>query len=334
MNHKIVFFLLGCLCLSTNGLVAQQDAQYTQFMYNKGYYNAAYPGMRGMPSFTALYRNQWVGMNGAPVSQILSFDMPIFKNSGGLGINLGHTSIGIFNNWNASLAYSYKLRIDANKALRIGVMASLRHLRVRFTDPQSVSEMTDDPSIPFIDEQDTNGNFGAGIFYTDKSFFIGASVPAINNNVISFNQGGGGSNTAQESPHYYFTLGGMFYVEKKLHLKPSLLIKYVKNAPLDFDLNFSAVYDYRLSAGLSYRYGGVTSNFGESLDILFFYQLNNSTGLGVSYDIPLSKLGGVDIQNNRNRNGGSFEVMLRYDIKSEKYYKDLPPELDDLRRFL
>jgi type IX secretion system PorP/SprF family membrane protein len=329
MNRTIIALVVSLLLACS--AQAQQEAQFTQFMYNKGMYNPAYPGTRGMPSLTAMYRNQWVGMNGAPISQLLSFDMPIFKSRGGLGIGLSHTSIGIFHNWNASLAYAYKLKINEDKALSLGVMASLRHLRIRFTDEQSVALDPDDGSIPREDQQDSNGNFGAGLFYTDRAFFVGVSVPKINNNVIGFN---GGTNTARESPHYYFTLGGMFYVEKKIHLKPSMLVKYVKNAPVDFDLNFSAVYDYRLSAGLSYRYGGVTSNFGESLDLLFFYQLSDAMGLGVSYDIPLSKLGGSGIDGSRNNNGGSFEVMLRYDMKNEKYYKDLPPELDDLRRFL
>lgn len=329
--YKSCFICL--FLLLTIALTAQQETQYTHFMYNKVLRNPSYAGQRGMPTFTAMYRSQWVGFEGAPVSQMFSFDMPIFRDRGGVGVSVAHSTIGILDKWQASLAYSYRLKINEVSDLRIGMQGSVRHLGVNFADTRLVAIDSDDPSIPNQQESDTNGNFGFGVYYTSKAFFVGFSVPNLNNNAIGFN-GQSSIRTAQETPHYYFTAGGMFYIENKLHMKPSLLVKYVENAPIDFDINFGFVYDYKISAGVSYRYGGVTSNFGESLDLLFFYQANDRFGLGVAYDIPLSRIGGLDLEGNKNINAGSIEAMIRYDVNTEKYNKDLPAELESLRRFL
>lgn len=331
--NKIILSILVFLSCSVWAF-AQQETQFTQFMYNKALLNPAYVGSRGIPTFTGIYRNQWLGFDGAPKSQILNFNTPIFSGKGGLGLGFMHNSIGILNNWQLALAYSYKLKINETSDLRIGVQASLRYLQINFADDKLVFLDTDDPSISLQNETDTNGNFGAGIFYNSKFYYAGISIPNINDNIIGFN-GTSSSTTAAESPHIYFMGGGMFYVDKKLHLKPSVLVKYVKNAPIDFDLNLSFVYDYKISAGFSYRYGGVTTNFGESLDLLFFYQATENIGIGAAYDIPLSKIGGLDINGAKNSNAGSIEVLFRYDIiNKEKYNQELPSEIEDLRRFL
>lgn len=329
--YKPLFLVLSLLI--SIGAMAQQEAQYTQFMFNKLLVNPAYAGQRGMPTFTGMYRSQWVGFEGAPVSQMFSFDMPIFMDRGGVGLSVAHSSIGVLNQWQASLAYSYRLKINEFSDIRVGIQGSVRYLGVDFTDDRLVAIDSDDPSISNQRESDTNGNFGFGVYYTSKAFFVGFSIPRLNNNDIGFN-GQSSIKTAEESPHYYFSAGGMFFIENKLHMKPSILVKYVENAPIDFDINFGFVYDYKISAGISYRYGGVTSNFGESLDLLFFYQVNDQFGLGAAYDIPLSNIGGLDLKGNSNINAGSIEAMMRYDIKNEKYNKDLPSEIENLRRFL
>ncbi|MEO0775987.1 MAG: type IX secretion system membrane protein PorP/SprF [Bacteroidota bacterium] len=301
--------LMGALgLLATSSLFAQQQSQYTQFMYNQLTVNPAYAGSRGMASLMALYRNQWLGFDGSPETKLLSFNAPIFDNKVGFGLTISNHTIGVMDSWYAAMAYSYNIQLGEESSLRIGIQGNIRALAIDFTDPSVVIRQTDDASV--LENQSTNnysGNFGAGAYLTVKNFYLGLSAPYIYPNEIGFNPDAQLTRIAQESPHFYAMAGTLIPMGANFRLKPAVLAKYVANAPFDLDVNLSVVYNLVLTAGVSYRLGG--DGMGDSIDLLALYQFRN-IALGIAYDYNLSDL--------RQHNSGSLEALVRFDFVKEQ----------------
>lgn len=294
--------------LATTSLFAQQQSQYTQFMYNQLTVNPAYAGSRGMASLMALYRNQWLGFDGSPETKLLSFNAPIFDNKVGFGLTISNHTIGVMDSWYAAMAYSYNIQLGEESSLRIGIQGNIRALAIDFTDPSVVIRQTDDASV--LENQSTNnysGNFGAGAYLTVKNFYLGLSAPYIYPNEIGFNPDAQLTRIAQESPHFYAMAGTLIPMGANFRLKPAVLAKYVANAPFDLDVNLSVVYNLVLTAGVSYRLGG--DGMGDSIDLLALYQFRN-IALGIAYDYNLSDL--------RQHNSGSLEALVRFDFVKEQ----------------
>ncbi|MFK7933148.1 MAG: type IX secretion system membrane protein PorP/SprF [Saprospiraceae bacterium] len=306
----IIFLIVGCTATS----FAQQESQFTQFMYNQQIINPAYVGSRGAPSVSALYRDQWIGFDGSPRVALAAFNMPIFGDRIGFGLSVFNQQVGITNTWYSTMAYSYNLKVAEDVNLRLGVQASMKYIGINFTDESARILNPGDPSV--AEGQSTNqyrGNVGLGAYLTfSDNLYVGVSSPYLYSNNISFNDET--NRPAIEQAHYYGMVGGMLPLSDKIELKPALLAKYTQNAPFDLDIHASLVFDRLLSAGATYRLGGMGS--GESIDLLIFYQISTQVGLGVAYDFALS-----DISNYTN---GTFETMLRFDIKNEKTQLENP----------
>lgn len=301
---KATYLLLIALLTLTTKLWSQQESHYTQFMYNKLYLNPAYAGAEGYGSFVGIYRNQWIGFEGAPVSQVVSFNTPFVGRRVGFGIVLNHDKIGIMNNFNGALSYSYSLVETENASLRIGLQGTAKYFRVDFSDPALEIDDINDPSIAA--NQTTNDmywNFGTGLYLEVNNFFFGASAPKLIENVFSFNPTAG-DDRAAERRHFYLMTGFSLPVSTQTSVKTAVLAKYVQHAPLDVDINLALEFQRRFSAGLSYRIGG--DGFGDSVDFLVFGQINPMFGLGLAYDYTLSDL--------RSANSGSIEALLRVDL--------------------
>lgn len=300
-------FITGLFILISLAAFGQQENQYTQFMYNTQYYNPAYVGSRGIPSFTALYRKQWLGYAGAPTSQLLSYNGKFIADRVGFGIQASHHEIGIMNSWYLNLAYSYGLVQTEDVNVRLGMHASIRNFRVNFADPANIILNGNDPSAPDMAlESNIKGNVGVGLYINYKGSYFGLSVPNLYSNNLGFNTTSALS--AELKQHFYAMAGIMIPAGTSLHIKPAVLVKYVENAPVDVDVNLSLFFNMKVSAGLSYRLGGNGS--GESADFLLFYQATDQLGIGAAYDFTLSNL--------KNQESGSVEVMLRYDLKKDK----------------
>jgi type IX secretion system PorP/SprF family membrane protein len=303
---KKLYILLFSLVFSTLAF-SQQESHFTNFMNNYMMLNPGYAGARGLPSITLLHRSQWMGFEGAPTSQVLSFNSPFFNKSVGFGVSVFHRTAGLTRTFAGSLAYSYDLKLTKDFSVRIGLQGSLRHLGIDFGGDDVILRDYSDPSTSGAnDTQQYTGNFGAGLFASYKDYYFGFSVPAFLSNEIGFNSTT--QLTATEKPHYYMMAGGIFRVNDNIRLRPALLGKYVENAPLDLDINLSVLFQNEVSVGLSYRTGG--SGFGESLDLLLFYQANRALGIGMAYDFTLSDIA--------RQQSGSFEALLRFDIVNDR----------------
>lgn len=289
-------------------LNAQQENHFTQFYYNKMHLNPGYAGSRGLGSITALYRNQWIGFEGAPEAKVLTFDMPIARSRVGFGLNLSQHTVGIMNNFYGTMAYNYNIPLDENISLRVGMQAVLRYFTVDFSDPSVITRHNNDLSIPLgAEESQTKGDVGLGAYLNAKDFYVGISVPHLLKNEITFNSNTATLEIATELPHIYAMAGALIPFSEKFGLRPSMLVKYVNNAPLDVDINLSGVFNSAFIAGIAYRVGG--SGGGESIDFNLFYQFEKF-GLGAAYDLTLSDL--------KDYNNGSIEALIRYDFKKEK----------------
>lgn len=303
---KIALLFLIMAAAAASGL-AQQEHQYTQFMFNKLPINPAYAGARGVPSVTAIYRNQWMGFDGAPKSFLASFNSPFLTPRVGVGVTLSHVTIGLNRDFSGSLAYSYDVVADEKVSLRAGLMGSIRSLSIDFS-----KAMADNPVDNSLEPGQTSSiyaNVGAGLYFTyDERFYAGFSVPRIYSNSIGINENLPlGFETAREYQHFYGMAGAIIALSDDINLMPALLTKYVKNAPFDVDVNLNLEIKEKVIAGLSYRAGGKSA--GESIDLLLFWQAHPQFGVGMAYDFSLSDI--------KDYTAGSIELLFQADLKQQ-----------------
>lgn len=304
---KKILFTLGMLAAFGGALEAQQEHHYTQFVYNKLPINPAYAGVRGVPSVTLIYRNQWLGFDGAPKSMLASVNMPFLTPRVGLGITLSSNQIGLQRDYAASMAYSYDVIGEENVSLRVGIMGSIRNLGMDFTKAEVIN--LGDPSFDSKRINDFYANVGAGIYATfSQRIYVGFSVPRIYSNNIGINDLPDIITSAKEYRHFYGMAGAILPLSEDINLMPAVLLKYVQNAPFDADINLNLDIKEKVTAGISGRIGG--DGGMESVSLLAFWQFSPQVGVGAAYDFTLSRL--------RDYNAGSFEVLLQADLKSKK----------------
>lgn len=290
-------------------LQAQQQLHYTQFMYNKLLINPAYAGARGVPSISGIYRNQWLGFDGAPKSALASFNSPFLSPRVGIGVTLAQSKIGLQRDFTASLAYSYEVITGEDVSIRVGIMGSLRSLGFAFD--QAKPNEIGDQSLLNDKVNDFYGNAGAGLYGTfSNKVYVGFSVPRIISNVIGVNTNGNIS--AKEYPHYYGMAGAIIPLSEDINLMPAVLLKYVENAPFDADINLNLDIREKVTAGISYRLGG--DGPGESVDLLVFWQATEQVGVGAAYDFTLSSI--------KDYSAGSIELLVQADLKNKNNSKN------------
>jgi type IX secretion system PorP/SprF family membrane protein len=245
--------------LMVNG---QQDPHFTQYMFNMNTINPAYVGARDFVHGTLFYRNQWMGINGAPVSQSLGITAPLQNNKVGVGFNVVNTAIGASNLLNIKGSYSYRIQTSKTGMFSMGLSAGL----VNFTiDPNKL--VTYDP---ISNDQVFAGNvqnklipdFGTGFYFQERNFSLGLSIPHLFQTKIKFNNavplsvpGAERSRFAKFSRHYYANALYIIEVNQNLDVIPSTLVKFVNGATPQIDLNMNLVFHDLMWGGMSYRSG-------------------------------------------------------------------------------
>lgn len=272
---------------------AQQDAQYTQYMYNTTTVNPAYAGSRESLNVFGLYRTQWVGLDGAPETTNFSINSPIGENVG-LGVSFVNDRIGPQDASNIAVDFSYSVLVSGNYKLSFGIKASGSLLNVDF-NKLSFENGTDAASQNNIDNKFLP-NIGAGLYLHSDKGYIGLSVPYfLENDHYDKNS----SLVAAEKMHYYVIAGYVFDLNPSLQFKPSVLTKVVEGAPLQVDLSGNFLINEALTLGLAYRWDA-------SYSALAGFQINPSWFIGYAYDRDSTKLADF--------NSGSHEIFLRYEI--------------------
>ncbi|OKS87532.1 PorP/SprF family type IX secretion system membrane protein [Mucilaginibacter polytrichastri] len=295
-SFKILIILILITCAGKQAL-AQQEAMYTQYMFNSLAINPAYAGSRNVTSATALYRSQWVGIQGAPTTATLSIDAPLDNKKIGLGLQVFNDRLGITNTSGAFGSYAFRIRMDKG-TLALGLQAGVSQYRADFTSVNLGSDAS--PDLAFSNNINKMLiDFGVGVYYSTDKFYLGLSSPQLLNNQLH-NFTVEGSNTfSGQAMHLFLATGYVFPLNEDLHLKPSVLIKYVKGAPIEGDLNATLWIKDVFAVGAQYRTEADISGLIE-------FQVSPQIRLGYSYDHSTTPL--VQF------NSGSHEIMIRYEF--------------------
>jgi len=313
INRRIMkkFLIASLLLMTAMPIVAQQDAQYTQYMYNTLAVNPAYAGSRGVFSITGLHRSQWVGLDGAPNTQTLNFNTPV-SNRVGIGFSIVNDEIGNGTNQDTYFdgVFSYTIPTSSEGKLSFGLKAGGHLLNVDFTKLQNYQMDLNATGQSNIDKKFAP-NFGAGIYYHTDHFYAGLSVPNFLKTEHFDNSGSNNSFLATERMNFYFITGYVFDLNPNLKFKPAALIKAVKGAPLQLDVSANFMLNEKFTLGAAYRWDA-------ALSAMFGFQISDQFMVGLAYDKETTELG------NTAFNDGSFEVLLRYELLT-RYKRVITP---------
>ena len=271
----------------------QQDAQFTQYMYNTININPAYAGSRGAMSIFALHRTQWVGLDGAPTTNAASINTPINNSNLGLGVSFVNDKIGPTNENTISGDLSYTIPTSENFKLSFGMKATanLFNLNVDKLNPADQG----DPQFQNLRNVFTP-NVGAGIYYHSDKAYLGLSVPNfIQTNRYNDNQVA----IFKEKINYYLIGGYVFDLSYDIKFKPAFLTKLVEGSPLQVDVSANFMFIEKVVVGVAYRWSAAMS-------AMVGFQVTDGMYIGYGYDLETTNL--------ENYNSGSHEIFLRYEI--------------------
>ena len=287
MNKLIIsLFFLGFF-IQVN---AQHNPQFTHFMFNKLLYNPAYAGNRDALAASAVYRNQWLGIEGAPVTLNFNVHTPFAGDRAGLGLSVVADKIGVVNTTFATLSYNYRVPVGETAKLGLGISGRIEHGRMDFNQLNGYDQGDD-----FIMSDVTNQmkpNFGFGVFLSDNNYYLGVSMPTVLENTLYTDSG-------FESVYrtLYFMGAYIFNISEHVKFKPAALVSVNRSAPLDLDLNASFLFMDAFWIGATYRKG-------DSVDALLQYQFTPNLRAGMAFDFTTSEL-------NANTAGG-YDLMVEY----------------------
>ncbi|WP_299706939.1 type IX secretion system membrane protein PorP/SprF [uncultured Pontibacter sp.] len=308
---RILYTLLALLL--TFGASAQQNPQYSQYIFNSMAINPAYTGTKGVLNINAFHRSQWTGLDGAPTTQALSIDGIRSEGRLGLGMNFTRDKIGAYSTTSAYANAAARVAVSERGVLSLGIAAGV---------VQSIMDGTefgvqDDPSIPPTKDVFYRPDVKLGIYFNSTRFYAGLSA----SDIIQY------KDVFQIEPirHYYFTSGYVFDVSSFVKLKPSILIKEDFHAPANVDLNGFVLLGDRLWLGSSYRTSMNLFNKNPEMEpvnkrtamaLIAELQVTNALRLGYSYDRMLNDLKGFH----------SHEISVGYYFFKKQDTKMMTPQ--------
>jgi len=284
---------------------AQQDSQYTQYMYNTIAINPAYAGSRGALSVFGLYRTQWVGLDGAPETSTFSVNTPLNNSNLGLGVSLVNDKIGPTNENTLSADLSYTVPTSETYKLSFGIKATanLFNLDMNKLDPETQGDL----QFQNLDNKITP-NIGAGVYWHSDKAYVGLSVP---NFIETKRYDNDDTAIFKDKINYYFMAGYVFNLDRLEYIKfkPALLTKMVQGAPLQVDVSGNFMFNDKFVVGLAYRWSA-------SVSAMAGFQVTDGLYIGYGYDHETTNL--------RKYNSGSHEIFLRFEFFNN-YNKMISP---------
>lgn len=303
-NKPLLKAIIMLILFYTSKSIAQQDAQFTQYMYNTIHVNPAYAGSRGVMSVFAIYRAQWLGIEGSPTTKAASLHSPIYNSRVGLGISLSKDEIGISDRKTVATDFSYTINTAENYKLSFGIKGSANLLNVDYTKLNKYDK--NDPKFQNNIDNQFSPNIGAGVYYHSNKLYAGFSIPFI---LETKHFDDNATSVAKDALHFYFISGYVFDISETTKFKPAFLIKSVKGAPLQADVTANFMFFDKFVLGAAWRWNAATS-------ALAGFQMDSNWFLGYTYDSETTKLA--------NYNSGSHEIFLRYEF-NEKQEKIISP---------
>ncbi|MFK7796071.1 MAG: type IX secretion system membrane protein PorP/SprF [Aureispira sp.] len=319
---------------------AQQQAMFTNYIFNPLPFNPAVTGSSEALDMVLLHRHQWFGLvNGAPLTQNFSIHSPIKigkeNQNAALGGYITHDQIGATRTFSGNFTFSYRLRLNNPRKekriiyLNIGLSGGIANWSADFS--QLNLDDANDPSFQNFTPTVWMPNFGAGLYLHSKMWYVGLSAPKLWTNNMRERRPGESPQLplSQEYRHYYLMAGGAIEVNDNLTIRPSFILRNVGlfvernvqnivGAPNTFSADLGFIFAKRFWLGASFR-SSVEAIIGEgssydSVDFWMGFRLKNGLRFGLAYDLPLNDMLGPGI--------GSYEVMLGYDLYKTKYLRD------------
>jgi len=290
-------------------MLAQQDPQFTQYMFNLLALNPAYAGSADRVSLKALSRHQWVGFEGAPVTQTLTVHSPLWRESLGVGGTVMRDSHGPITQYTFMADIAYRIFMGDAK-LAFGIKGGLNLLQGKYADLNPL-----DPGDQVF-QQNVNTKldpqFGFGIMYYSDRYYLGLSTPKMLSTKFFETDSFEFVSEAGQRPHLFLTGGYVFDLGLYHKFKPTFLVKAVEGAPISFDLSANFLFYEKFWLGAMYRHT-------DAIGALAQYHITKDLSVGYAYDFPLSVM--------RDHSGGSHEVMLSFElgnklkgIRSPRYF--------------
>lgn len=302
--------VLTFLCVSNS--FAQQEATFTNYLYNELAINPAVAGNRDGLFVSLLHRSQWVGFPGAPTTQSLNAHSSVYGDAVNLGITLINDKTGIVHDRSVFLDYAYRFYLSEKSQLSLGLKVGFRSMSADLTD-LTLAQAGDAAFAKDI-ATDIYPNFGFGLYFTSQRFFAGFSIPRLVENSDILALSNGNKLFSKEYRHYYLNLGANFDLNESFQLKPSVFAKATKGNPFQVDLTANVVYQEKFLVGLMYR-------TGDALGILAGIYISPRFYVGYSFDWSF-------LNSTPKYNYGSHELVLQYEflpfnknkIRSPRYF--------------
>lgn len=312
IRSKLIVALITSLLLCLTGntkLQAQQDAEYSMYMFNGLYLNPAYAGSHEAPTLMAIYRHQWSGLEGAPRSFNLSGHSPFKRDQYALGGTIHYDQLGGQKKYKVDVDFAFRIPIkNEDNKISFGVRAGVLYHRV---DPGMFQPEWGLGSDQVLSQQYNTiiPNFGFGVHATGKRYYVGIGLPHLLNLSLKRNASIELLDDAKQFKHVFATAGVVIGKEYgKVKVKPSILYKWSQNSPMDFDINLSLLFIDRFWVGASWRTGGdYDTRAGESIIGILKFKATQNLEIGYAYDHTLSK--GLSPFNN-----GTHEIMLGWEF--------------------
>ena len=299
---RSVLWLTATFSFLITNVHAQFEPQFTQYMYNEMFINPAYAGSRDNIALTAAYRNQWVGIDGAPVTQTFSAHAPLKNKKIGIGLSLMNEEIGVTHDMAIFTNYAYRVPVQDDAVLSLGLQAGVidhqeKLLEVKTHDGGDASFSSNTPKMLLP-------NAGFGVYYFRKNYYAGLSIPRLLQNKIDLTASKKSSNEIHISSWHYYLMGGYIHdLTDEIKLKPTMMIKAVSGAPIEADIGVHAMLKETLWIGASYR-------TKDSWAAIAQFQINRQLRIGYSYDYTITDL--------KQFNSGTHEITIGYDFSFDK----------------
>lgn len=289
-----LLYLFLCFLFITTTSYSQSERTYSMFVFNKLQYNPAYAGSKETLNAGAHYRHQWQGVTGAPRTITAFAHTPFAGGRSGIGLSLISDEVGIFQSTIAKLDYAYRIGFKNDHKLSLGFNMQFDHTRFNWNKAELVDNA--DVVIPFGAPSNSIFNFGMGAYYTSENFYVGVSIPNFMRTSMTSQAYQGLSSYSAFRPNYL--MGGLIFpVSNTIKIRPSVLISYVKNAPMEADFNLSVLFMDKFWIGASYR-------LEESIDAFVQFPLTKQIRLAIGVDYATTEL--------NQFTKGSGEIMIEY----------------------
>jgi type IX secretion system PorP/SprF family membrane protein len=304
MKRSLIAVLFLLFTVSAD-LVAQQYPVFTQYYFNELVINPAYAGNHVQFSATSTYRNQWVNFPGAPRTFSASAHTSFLNRKVGVGLLINHDEIGSYQNEHIYGMYSYMIHFP-EATLSMGLQAGVNIVGADFSS-LDLQTLDDASFAPF---KGLKPNFGAGVYYSKKNYFVGFSVPFLVNSVVGSGSIDGILNEIRQKRYYFLRGGAIFPLGRgeDVKINPSILVRSQEGQPLSIDLNTGIIFYEAFSVGASWR-------SGDSFISFISLKLSEKFYLAYSYDLTSSGL-------NKFSNG-SHEFLLNYRARINVIHKNL-----------